>query len=401
MSIFKNDNEAAYVGGRKHWVDVIKNSGPGHLILWRQPEEDFNTNSTLVVMPGEEALFISEGKIVAVFNEGSYKLNTENYPFISRVKNAFSGGVSSFNCVVYFIKITDSQEIKWGTDTPIQVRDKAWGIIADVRARGAYKFRVSDSKQFFTKLIGNNVSTQSINEIDNFFESKIKENIRSILSNELKQIEGELIGLDSYMPIFSAVISPKIDEVIREYGLSLVQFSLAGLEVDNSKYEMIDGVNLEAIIASKHGDAERIIAQKKAFADADRMNILGENWGKQTVADILSDVANNPNVGGLATAGAGAGVGMVTMGTVMSMANQLITPVVSNQSNVDSVTNVADRFSTTPLETSCSENNNSNSNADKTNNSKFEELNEYHKMLEANLISQAEYDAKKAQILGI
>ena len=32
MSLFnKNPNETAYVGGKKHWTDVIKNSGPGEL----------------------------------------------------------------------------------------------------------------------------------------------------------------------------------------------------------------------------------------------------------------------------------------------------------------------------------------------------------------------------------
>ena len=107
MSIFKNDNEISYVGGRKHWTDVIKNTGAGNMLLWKQPEEDFNTHSTLVVMQGEEAIFVSDGKIEEVFKEGSYKLSTANYPFISRVKNTFSGGVSTFNCVVYFVKTTD------------------------------------------------------------------------------------------------------------------------------------------------------------------------------------------------------------------------------------------------------------------------------------------------------
>lgn len=42
MSIFdRNPNEAAFVHGKKHWVDVIKNSGSGDLLIWRQPEKDF------------------------------------------------------------------------------------------------------------------------------------------------------------------------------------------------------------------------------------------------------------------------------------------------------------------------------------------------------------------------
>ena len=89
MGLFsKNPNEAAFVGGKKHWTDVIKNSGPGELLIWRQPEEDFNTNSTLIVMPGEQAVFIKGGTVEQVFENGTYKLSTENYPFISRLKNA-------------------------------------------------------------------------------------------------------------------------------------------------------------------------------------------------------------------------------------------------------------------------------------------------------------------------
>src|SRR5215510_11933461 len=136
MALFgRNPNESAYVGGKKHWADVIKNSGSGDLLIWRQPEEDFNTNSTLVVMPGEEAIFIKGGVIEQVFDNGTYSLSTENYPFLSRLCNAFFGGISTFNCVVYFVRKTHSIEIKWGTSSPIQVRDKLLGIATKLRTR--------------------------------------------------------------------------------------------------------------------------------------------------------------------------------------------------------------------------------------------------------------------------
>ena len=87
MSLFaKNANETAYVGGKKHIIDVIKNTGKGDYLIWRQPEEDFNTKSKLIVMPGEMAIFVDGGNIVQTFEEGTYELNTNNYPFISRLK---------------------------------------------------------------------------------------------------------------------------------------------------------------------------------------------------------------------------------------------------------------------------------------------------------------------------
>lgn len=143
MAFFnRNPNEEAYIGGKKHWTDVIKNSASGELLIWRQPEEDFNTNSTLVVMPGEKAVFIKGGVVEQVFEKGTYKLSTENYPFISRLRNALSGGISTFHCVVYFVRDAESREILWGTDSPISVRDKVFNIVTDVRVRGAYKLKI-------------------------------------------------------------------------------------------------------------------------------------------------------------------------------------------------------------------------------------------------------------------
>ena len=87
MALFKrNPNEADYYGGKKHFIDVIKNNGDNTYLFWRQPEEDFNTHSKLIVMPGETAIFVEGGNIVQQFSEGTYELTTNNYPFISRLK---------------------------------------------------------------------------------------------------------------------------------------------------------------------------------------------------------------------------------------------------------------------------------------------------------------------------
>src|SRR5574344_1973228 len=145
MGIFKkNPNEVNYAGGQKHWTDVIKNSSNGNELLWLNPEEDFNTNSTLIVAESEEALFFKDGIIEQVFEGGKYTLSTNNYPFISRIATAFSGGISTFNCKVYFVRKAHSQEILWGTDSPIQVRDKMLGIATKLKARGAYKVQIDN-----------------------------------------------------------------------------------------------------------------------------------------------------------------------------------------------------------------------------------------------------------------
>lgn len=386
MALFgKNPNEAAYTGGKKHWADVIKNTGPGELLIWRQPEEDFNTNSTLVVMPGEEAIFIKGGNIEAVFDNGTYKLSTENYPFISRLRNAFTGGISTFNCVVYFVRKADSQEIKWGTETPIQVRDKVWGIRTDARVRGAYKVRIENPAKLLEKLVGNNVPYQFQEELNRYFESEFQGKIKSAISKFLNGLEQELIGIDAYMDELSEQIEPYIDEIVQDYGLKCVRFSLAGLDIDNSKYDAID----QSQIAS-------ISKVKLAQGDKGVMNVLGEDWGRQQAANILGDLARNPGAGGVGAMGAGMGMGVAAGSVFGNMANQMFAPMsqqVPQQSVQPSQPMPSGRFA--PKGSGAAQPSSQGSTEDP-----METLAKLKKMLDAGLIEQSEYDAKKAEVLS-
>ena len=387
MALFgKNPNEVSYTGGKKHWADVIKNTGPGELLIWRQPEEDFNTNSTLIVMPGEEAIFIKGGNIEEVIGEeGTYKLSTENYPFISRLRNAFTGGISTFNCVVYFVRKADSQEIRWGTETPIQVRDKVWGIRTDARVRGAYKVRIENPAKLLEKLIGNNVPYQFQEELNKYFESEFQGKIKSAISKFLNGLEQELIGIDAYMDELSEQIEPYIDEVVQDYGLKCVKFSLAGLDIDNSKYDEID----QSQIAS-------ISKVKLAQGDKGVMDVLGEDWGRQQAANILGDLARNPGAGGVGAMGAGMGMGVAAGSVFGNMANQMFAPMnqqAPQQPTRPSQPTPSGRFA--PKGSGAAQPSTQSPAEDP-----METLGKLKKMLDAGLIEQAEYDAKKAEVLS-
>lgn len=386
MALFgKNPNEVVYTGGKKHWADVIKNTGPGELLIWRQPEEDFNTNSTLIVMPGEEAIFIKGGNIEEVFENGTYKLSTENYPFISRLRNAFTGGISTFNCVVYFVRKADSQEIRWGTETPIQVRDKVWGIRTDARVRGAYKVRIENPAKLLEKLIGNNIPYQFQKELNKYFESEFQGKIKSAISKFLNGLEQELIGIDAYMDELSEQIEPYIDEIVQDYGLKCVKFSLAGLDIDNNKYDEID----QSQIAS-------ISKVKLAQGDKGVMDVLGEDWGRQQAANILGNLARNPGTGGVGAISAGMGMGVVAGSVFGNMANQMFAPLnqqTPQQPAQPSQPTPSDRFAP---EDSGTAQQSSQSTAEDP----METLAKLKKMLDAGLIEQSEYDAKKAEVLN-
>ena len=363
MGLFnnKNPNETAYQGGKKHWTDVIKNSSPGDLLIWRQPEEDFNTNSTLIVMPGEEAIFVNQGTIEQIFESGTYKLSTNNYPFISRLKNAFSGGISTFNSVVYFVRKAHSVEIKWGTDSPIHVRDKVLGIATKLRARGSYKIQIDNAGKILETLVGNNVQYQAQEDLNQYFITQFQSKIKSAIAKELMRSEIEVLGIDARLDEYSELIKPQIQEILETNGLKCIAFAIMAIDIDDAnglreKYDQIGISQLETIRSAQ--------AQKVA------LDTLGINWAQQQSVDILKTMAANP--GNIASeVGAGLAMGVAAGNTLGSMANKMF----SNVSEMNQQTAVV-------------------------NEDPIEKLAKLKKMLDAGLINQTDFDSKKTEILG-
>lgn len=381
MGLFKkNPNETAYHEGKKHFTDVIKNTGPGELLIWRQPEEDFNTNSTLIVMPGEKAIFVKGGTVEQVFENGTYKLSTENYPFISRLRNILTGGISTFNCVVYFVRTAHSVEIRWGTDSPIQVRDKMLGIATKLRCRGSYKVAIENPAKFLEKLIGNNVPFQFQEQLDEYFITEFQSKIKSVIARALNESDTELLGIDARLDEFSDTIQPYMQETLDGYGLRCVKFVVSAIDLDDDalrrRYDEI-GINAYE---------QRRMANAKTMSQRESMDILGDDWAKQQSVDILRDLANNSNAGGLGAMGAGMGMGMVAGSAFGNMANQMFEPMSKsprqNTSPDDMATGVDAKQSANLTE------------------DPVETLTKLKRMLDAGLIDQNEYDTKKAQILS-
>ena len=388
MALFrKNPNETAYTEGKKHWADVIKNSGPGELLIWRQPEEDFNTNSTLIVMPGEEAIFIKGGTVEQTFDNGTYKLSTENYPFISRLRNAFTGGISTFNCVVYFVRKAHSVEIRWGTDSPIQVRDKMLGIATKLRARGAYKVQIGDPVKFLEKLIGNNVFYQTQEELNKYFINEFQSKIKSVIARAINESDTEILGIDSRLDELSDTIEPFMQEILDDYGLKCVKFTVAAVDIDDDELrKRYDEIGIDAIAKMRNAQADKAV-----------MGILGDDWGKQQAANILGNLSMNPGAGGVAAAGAGMGMGMAAGGAFGSMAQQMFAPMSSStpvQQPQPFQQAPSGRFSSPPQP------NNTQTPPSPSQEDPMEVLGKLKRMLDAGLIEQAEYDAKKAEILS-
>jgi membrane protease subunit (stomatin/prohibitin family) len=288
-----------------NFIDIIKSTSSNEaidFIIHKFPEEDFNTNSQLIVAESEEALFVNDGIVLNVFGPGRYTLSTQNFPFISALLSKFSGEVRPFQSKVFFVNREHKLENLWGTDSPIQLRDPVLRIQTSLQARGSFSLQVIDSKKLLVKLSGSNIVSFSRSDLTNYFKSAFLQTVKDSIAHYILDSQREILEICASREIVASSCSEKLSATLEEYGLKLVNFYITAMD-----------------IPANDPNRQKL---EEAFASKAVMGILGNDWARQQSVDILKDLANNEG-SGLAALGASAGLGIAMASPIASMANNL------------------------------------------------------------------------------
>lgn len=326
--IRKNPNEVLYPTGKKNIITIIKNEAPPQIILWRVPYEDFNEGSKVIVAENEEALFYKNGVIEGSFTGGEYTLNTDNYPFLSRIRNFVSGGISAYNCRIIFVNKVHQLDNRWGTDGPIQVVDPKYNITINLMARGAYTIQLSDAKKLYMKFAGSTASAMTADDINGDMRAPVNQKIKSTIAQVVSNMNAEVVGISSRLEEIAEGMRSPMEEVFDEYGIRMVNFYIEAIEiVEDESYGILRKARADA--------AAKIIYASSAKAEVD---ILGNDFGRVKTADIMMSAANNPSNSTVGD-GLGLGAGMAVGGVMGASAMGVLSPLSSPMSSETHKTN--------------------------------------------------------------
>jgi membrane protease subunit (stomatin/prohibitin family) len=140
----------------KQFIDVIQWTEPEEGILaYRYPMEDMEIQNggKLTVRESQMAVFVNEGKIADVFGPGLYTLTTQTLPILTYLMNWDKAFKSPFKSDVYYFSTRVETDQRWGTATPITIRDKEFGAVR-MRGYGIYAYKIADPKVFHQKISG-------------------------------------------------------------------------------------------------------------------------------------------------------------------------------------------------------------------------------------------------------
>lgn len=295
MAFWNRDKSPA----QKHSIiEVIRYDGPNDVLVWKIRNEDFNTNTQLIVGPSQEAIFVKGGQVLERFIAGTYTLSTKNYPFVRALVGLVTGGVSPFACSVYYINKTVSMGIEWGTDTPISVVDPIYHVPIDIRSYGDFSLRVENGRMLLEKLVGQ-TDGLSHQEIRRYFSALMATQLRGVISGTMLERQLSPIGIDAHLADMSAAIAEKLRPIFEPYGMAVNHFTIAAItapELDAIKQKARD-LQQHRMETDVTTEDKRKMAQAQAFENRE----LGVSEQQKWVAQIGQTLAENPGpiVGGV------------------------------------------------------------------------------------------------------
>lgn len=307
MALFGKNKSAA----QKHSIiEVIKYDGPNDILIWRFPNEDFNTNTQLIVGPSQEAIFVKGGQVVGRFAQsGTYTLDSKNYPFIRTLVGLPTGGVSPFACAVYYVNKVVSMGIDWGTDTPISIIDPVYHVPVDIRSYGDLSLRVENGQMLMERLVG---QTQGFShqEITQYFSNLMATQVRGVISGTMMSHGLSPIGIDAYLSDMSRYAMERISPIFEPYGMAVNHFAIAAItapELDTIKQKARD-LQEHRMETDVGVEDKRKFAQAQAFENRE----LGINEQQKMVGRAMETLAGNPGP----MMGAAGGIGLPFPGMV-------------------------------------------------------------------------------------
>lgn len=278
------------------WIDQSKNT-----LVYKYPlpknGRELNHKSKLIVRESQEAIFVHKGQICDIFPAGTYDLNTDIFPILSKLAGWKYGFQTPITCDVYFVSTKQFTNLKWGTSNPILMRDPEFDVIR-VKGYGSYAFKVDDAGIFLQELFGTNSS---------FVTSDITDWLKTMLVSALTDAIGEskisALDLAGNTTEFNQIVKVNIQDKFKSIGLKLTNLFIENMSVPEEVERAIDERSRYGILGGKTDVMMKISA-----------------------AEAMKEAAKNPGMGGtFMGAGVGFGAGSA-MGKMFQDAMNPTTP---------------------------------------------------------------------------
>ena len=252
----------------KQFIGVIEWNEPQDGILaYRYPMQDLEIQNggQLTVSESQVAAFVNEGKIADVFGPGLHTLNTRNLPILTDLMNWDKDFESPFKSEVYFFSTRLQIDQKWGTATPITIRDKEFGAVR-LRCFGIYSYRIADPKVFFNQVSGTRECYFAAD-----LEGQLRDSILAAITDIFANSGISFLDVAANQSVLAGKIVEQMKPAFAALGLELNQLVVENVSLPDELTKALD----QRIGMSIVGDVGRYTQ----YAAAESLDLAAANTG--------------------------------------------------------------------------------------------------------------------------
>lgn len=213
------------------------------MVFWKWTNREIKKGSRLIIRPGQDAIFLYNGKIDGVFTEdGDYDIESEIIPFLSTLKGIKFGFNSGMRAEVLFVN-TKEFLMKWGTQNPILIPTPQLPGGMPIRANGTYTLRVSD----YTSLIENVAGVKNSYGVSDL-RNRINPFIDQLLMKWITTEGKDMFNLQANASLIAAGIRKDLSYEISDTGMEITGFQVMSFNYPKEVQDMVTKTASQSMI---------------------------------------------------------------------------------------------------------------------------------------------------------
>lgn len=215
-------------------IDYIDQSNQS--LIARVPESGtaaIQYGAQLIVQQNQEAIFFRDGRAMDSFGPGRHTLTTANIPILGKLLT-IPFEKSPFQACVYFVGKQTFIDQRWGTRTPITIKDPQFGIVR-LKGYGKFAYRVVDGSLLLNTIVGTQ-GKFTTDEILNYLRDVIIAGLTDLLASS----GIGLLDMPARMDDLSAAARIKLGDQFSKYGLELTEFFISSVTAPEEVQKAID-----------------------------------------------------------------------------------------------------------------------------------------------------------------
>lgn len=290
---------------KDQFLDVIEYEDKSNkLIVTKYRRESGNDElkqgSKVIVRESQAAVFLKGGQVADILPPGTYSLQTDNFPVLTKLEAFPYLFVSPVIADLYFVSTRQFIGNKWSTKNPIVKRDKDLSMVR-IRSFGKFAFQIMDVGLFMREIFGTKGIVMTYDIVE-YLSSMVTEAFATAVGESTSSV----LDLSADYRKLSATIQANLNSQTQMIG---VQFSKV----------MIENISLP-------DEVEKLIDEQSGIGMASR-NM--DSFVQYQTARAMRDAAQQE--GGLAGLGAGFALG----NTMAQNIHENLQPTGSTKSKVE------------------------------------------------------------------